>query len=119
MIRVRFRRRRDRTVGFTAAGHAGAAEHGRDLVCAAVSALTQNCAQALRRVASADVRVRQAPGYLDCRLRSEPSAATETLFEALRWGLYDLALDHPDFVQFERRPASRRVERPARSIGRS
>lgn len=40
-----------RTVGFTSAGHANCGEAGEDIVCSAISALTQTCYLGLVRVA--------------------------------------------------------------------
>ncbi len=43
-------RRRGRTVGFTSTGHANCGEEGEDIVCSAISALTQTCYLGLVRV---------------------------------------------------------------------
>ena len=43
MVTVTMLRQKGRTVGFTSAGHAGYGEAGEDLVCSAVSAVTQTC----------------------------------------------------------------------------
>lgn len=43
MVTVTMLRQKGRTVGFTSAGHAGCGEAGEDLVCSAVSAVTQTC----------------------------------------------------------------------------
>ena len=40
--------------GFLCAGHAAYADEGQDIVCAAVSALTETCVNALERVAKAE-----------------------------------------------------------------
>ena len=39
-----------RTVGFTSTGHAGYGEAGEDIVCSAISALTQTCYLGLTQV---------------------------------------------------------------------
>lgn len=43
--------------GFRASGHAGYAEYGSDIVCAAISALTESTAMGLQDVVRAKVRV--------------------------------------------------------------
>ena len=43
MVTVTMLRQKGRTVGFTSTGHAGYGEAGEDLVCSAVSAVTQTC----------------------------------------------------------------------------
>ncbi len=40
-------------MGFTAKGHSGFSEYGTDIVCAAVSALTQSCAKGILNVVGA------------------------------------------------------------------
>jgi len=47
MNKVSFNLKNEKYVGFTAVGHTGYAEHGKDIVCAAVSVLTQSTANAL------------------------------------------------------------------------
>ena len=44
-------------LGFRASGHAGYAEYGSDVVCAAISALTESTAMGLNEVVRAKVRV--------------------------------------------------------------
>ena len=43
MVTIMMLRQNGRTVGFTSTGHAGCGEAGEDLVCSAVSAVTQTC----------------------------------------------------------------------------
>ena len=50
MVTVTMLRRGGQTVGFTSAGHAGCGEAGRDVVCSAVSAITQTCVLGLTNV---------------------------------------------------------------------
>lgn len=64
-----------RRLELKAKGHAKAGEHGKDLVCAAISALVQTLAQYLEdtnaagdyRHESGDVAIRAAPGLLKRR----------------------------------------------------
>ena len=50
MVTVTMLRRSGHTVGFASAGHAGYGEAGEDIVCSAISALTQTCALGLTNV---------------------------------------------------------------------
>ena len=43
MVTVTMLRRQGRTVGFNSTGHANCGEAGEDIVCSAISALTQTC----------------------------------------------------------------------------
>lgn len=50
MVTVTMLRKNGHTVGFTSAGHAGCGEAGEDVVCSAVSAITQTCVLGLTNV---------------------------------------------------------------------
>ena len=47
--------------GFACEGHAGYAASGSDIICAAISALTATCANALESVAGIRVKVKRRP----------------------------------------------------------
>ena len=68
--------RDERPLGFTAKGHTGYAEHGEDIVCAAVSALTQTAYLGLTELADAETEFASRDGEL--RLRLSPSVEGET-----------------------------------------
>lgn len=59
-----FRDERDCVSGFSARGHADYERHGKDIVCAAVSAVLQAAHLGLSTYAKADVDAKQAPGEL-------------------------------------------------------
>ena len=100
--------------GFSVRGHAGYAEAGSDIVCAAVSALTTTCVNAMESVAGilphvtggtdgalgAEIpRDLTAPQFHDCQV----------LLGALRQGLADLVEGYPRYVSLsieERRETS-------------
>lgn len=66
MLEVTFYRDRlDRVSGFLARGHADYEEHGKDIVCAAVSAVLQAARLGLISHAKANVTARQVPGELE------------------------------------------------------
>ena len=50
MVTVTMLRKDKRTVGFTSNGHANHGEAGEDIVCSAISALTQTCCLGLVQV---------------------------------------------------------------------
>ncbi|MBV8529788.1 MAG: ribosomal-processing cysteine protease Prp [Candidatus Eremiobacteraeota bacterium] len=72
MLEVTFYRDDDgRFAGFCAYGHTDFAEHGEDIVCAAVSAVLQAAALGLAECAQARVESKQASGDLECTLHEE------------------------------------------------
>ena len=65
MVEIRiFRDSRDRLSSFFATGHAGWAEHGQDVVCAAISTALQSAWLGLSEVASVPVAADKADGTL-------------------------------------------------------
>jgi uncharacterized protein len=72
MLEVTFYRdKRDRLCGLRARGHTDFADHGKDIVCAAVSAVLQAAHLGLREHVRAVVTSRQEPGELELRLHDD------------------------------------------------
>lgn len=62
----------DQTIrGFRAAGHTGYGDFGEDIVCAAISVLTQTAVIGLQEVVGIKPTVKIKDGYLDCRLPND------------------------------------------------
>ncbi|MDO4572811.1 MAG: ribosomal-processing cysteine protease Prp [Clostridia bacterium] len=72
MITLTLLKRNGRPAGFRCSGHANRGEYGNDLVCSAVSAITQTCVIGLIDILGlrAEVSADEASG-LDCRLPSD------------------------------------------------
>lgn len=56
--------------GITVEGHAEYAEHGKDIVCAAVSVLAQNLIQSLRDLTRDSISYRVIPGHIDIEFKN-------------------------------------------------
>ncbi len=75
--------------GFTFLGHAGYAEHGSDIVCAAVSVLvinTLNSIEAFTKDVPA-VRMEEKEGRIECRFLERVSKETVLLLDSMVLGL--------------------------------
>lgn len=91
--------------GFEASGHAGYGVSGSDIVCAAISALTQATAGGLSEVVKAPVQTRmdEDTGYLSCMI--EKSASPDTLKNAqillvtLKMALTEISRDYPGTIR--------------------
>lgn len=100
--------------GFSVRGHAGYAEAGSDIVCAAVSTLTTTCINAMESVAKVTPRVTGGTdGALGAVIPKDITAAQlhdcQVLLGALRQGLADLVEGYPRYVSLsieERRETS-------------
>ena len=103
MVTLTMLRRGGRTVGFVSTGHAGYGEAGEDIVCSAISALTQTCFLGLTRVVGLkegeDVfaSVDETKG-MRCELagdtRGEQLEKAELLFLTMEAGLASIAEEY-------------------------
>jgi len=73
MTRIQILMTKEGISGFVAKGHTGYSEHGTDIVCAAVSALTQTAVLGLQEVLGipVDIEIDTEKGYLKCMLPEE------------------------------------------------
>lgn len=99
MIDVQVRRVHGRVTGFTVHGHAGYAPRGEDIVCAAVSALTDTVTLSLLRLAGVAVRVEAREGHLACSLpevlEDDAAERADLLINTLLLGVEEIARAYP------------------------
>ena len=81
-------------VGFKALGHAGYAEEGEDIVCAAISILTINTMNAIETFTDADVSLEtdEEIGFMEYRIY-KPTKETSLLLDTMVLGLKTMADD--------------------------
>lgn len=98
MISVELRRAAAGWSGFRIEGHAGYAESGSDIVCAAVTALAETALLGLERVARIKPLVERRHGFLSCRLpRSAAPRSAEAariILDTMALGLRDIERDY-------------------------
>lgn len=106
MVRVDiYRTARGDVAGFTASGHAGYAPKGSDIVCAAVSVLTQTAVLALPRHArvTPEVAVDDEEGFLTCRLPRDldpvQAERAQIILESMVTGLFEIAREYGDYIE--------------------
>ena len=82
--------------GFVSSGHSGFARRGRDIGCAAISALTITAVNSIEQIAKADADVKQdvRTGRISLHLKSEPTEKTETILRSLLLGLKGIEADY-------------------------
>ena len=105
-------RRQGRTVGFTSAGHANYGEAGEDIVCSAISALTQTCYLGLVQVvglkegAQVAVSIDETKG-MTCVLADDTSGEqlekAELLFLTMEAGLASIAEEYRKALKIRHR----------------
>ena len=94
-----------RLLGFEARGHTGYAHAGEDIVCAAVSALTQAALYGLTEVVAAPVKYEQRNNGAMLKVLFRPEATVEAveggqvLLKTLQGSLQAIARDYPRNVR--------------------
>ncbi|BCJ94967.1 hypothetical protein acsn021_25360 [Anaerocolumna cellulosilytica] len=83
-------------IGFNSLGHAGYADSGQDIVCAAVSALIINTVNSIEHFTTDtfDLKQNQKKGQIDFRIVSELSNESNLLLNSLFLGLQGIAEDY-------------------------
>lgn len=89
MTEITLFRKNGRAVGFMAQGHTGYADDGSDIVCAAISALTQAAVIGLNEVIGLQTALEIEDGYIYCML---PKAVSEKAWHDAELILNTLAL---------------------------
>ena len=89
--------------GFTCSGHANRGKYGNDLVCSAVSAITQTCVLGFTEVLKLDPCVRIDDDGIDCRLSLKMDEAvqekTTLLMQTMCAGLAAVEEAYPGTIQ--------------------
>lgn len=82
--------------GFTVQGHANYDEYGFDIVCSAISAISQSVAITLKKYAK--VKVSVSGGWVSVDLET-PTKETSMLLDVLRLGLIEIEKEYPKHLQ--------------------
>jgi uncharacterized protein YsxB (DUF464 family) len=93
MIKVKIWRDGGRITACEVTGHAGAGEKGKDIVCAAVSALAETALLGLVRYVGVrlDYKVVRRPAMLAFALEGAPNDKTDAILETMLLGLAEIA----------------------------
>lgn len=100
---------------YSISGHSNYAEHGSDIVCAAVSALAQTTLISLVEVCgleekSIDYKIDDQLGLLDVSLPKDIEASklekSQILLKSLVVGMYSIIESYPDYINLEHRRCS-------------
>jgi uncharacterized protein YsxB (DUF464 family) len=85
--------------GFSVSGHANTAPHGQDIVCAAVSALTQTAVLGLEGYLQHSIILEIAHGKLEVELKDLPNQLTEAILATMLLGLLEIEKINPQSVR--------------------
>ena len=103
MIQVIYHRNYNR---LTVTGHAGSAEPGHDLVCAAASTLAYTLAANVANMADARqvrgpiIKMDAGDTEISCNPRHNLKATVTLVFDSICVGFSMLAHDHPEYISY-------------------
>lgn len=91
-----------RIKGFVVTGHANFSEYGKDIVCAAVSAIAQTALIGLQQYFGTAVQFQQTPGKLSCTvpdLEPKEYAIAEAILKTMYWGLRNIETQYSKHIR--------------------
>lgn len=110
MIRITFYKRKDDIQEINLTGHAGFADNGYDIVCAAVSSQVISIENSLQHLLGIEVEteVNEVEGgylhlALPAHLPKEAKQEAQLLLRHLEFALEVLAENYPEFIQIKRK----------------
>lgn len=105
MIKITFFKNKEFLIGFEISGHSGYAERGSDIVCAAVSSMTQMAVVGLEKILKLKVNVRkdEKNGYLICKLSKQLNeiVKAQEILNTLKISLKDIVEDYKKYLSME------------------
>ena len=87
--------------GFIVSGHANYAEKGKDIVCAAVSTLTETFIDSWGKLTDEKIKVHKEAGDVRIEYEKERSDVAETLIRSFLIGVRGVRDAYPDHVQLD------------------
>ncbi|WP_369710412.1 ribosomal-processing cysteine protease Prp [Leptotrichia sp. HSP-334] len=109
MIKIKIKREKNRIVYFKISEHADYANHGEDIVCAAVSSVSQMTLNGILEILKLNGKVKyeiDESGKLICDLQNsnlsdEEFKKVDILTESMYSYLKDIVYEYKEFVKFE------------------
>ena len=90
MITVTVTKKNNSYTEFTSKGHAGYAEEGQDIICAAVSVLVINTVNSLETLTLDQISVKEKDGYVSFTFTESVSEGGTLLMDSLVLGLTEI-----------------------------
>ena len=100
MTTIKFFKNREKFIGFECSGHTGYAKAGNDILCSAVSALTQSAVLGIVDVLGIEGEFDKEDGFLRF-FPNKITDETELIFKVLYNSLSDLMKDNEKYIQVE------------------
>ncbi|MCI6018811.1 MAG: ribosomal-processing cysteine protease Prp [Blautia sp.] len=91
MIKITVKKRNGSYISFVSSGHAGFAQEGYDIVCAAVSALIINTVNSIEKFTEDSIEAEEKDGYVSFRFMKPVTEKGTLLMDSLVLGLTDIS----------------------------
>ena len=107
MTKIKFFKVQDGYKGFECSGHTGYARSGKDILCAAISSITQSCVMGITKVLNIGAKVIKDDdsGYLKIELPKdldkENFSKSQVLLETLYISILDLMEGYSKYISME------------------
>lgn len=107
MIKVEIKRQTGKIHSFLVSGHAETAEHGEDIVCAAVSGIVQTALLGLSTHLERELTLVHRHGEAGATLKDIPDQRTEDILGTMVLGLAAIQKEYPKTIQLQETPANK------------
>ena len=107
MTKIKFFKVQDGYNGFECSGHTVYAKSGKDILCAAISSITQSCVMGITKVLKINAKVNKDDdsGYLKIELpnnlNKEDFIKSQVLFDTLYISILDLMEGYSKYISME------------------
>ncbi|MGI6072034.1 MAG: ribosomal-processing cysteine protease Prp [Lachnospiraceae bacterium] len=101
MIRVSIYKKSGLYEGFAVTGHSGYNEFGKDIICAAVSALVINTVNSIENFTedAFELTSDEEQGMIEVRFKSEPGHDSRLLLDSMVQGLEGVRKESKDYIE--------------------
>lgn len=100
MTKIYFTQKEGKYIGFKVSGHTGKAEHGKDVLCAAISAVSQMAVYTVCEVLKEKAKLEIRDGFLSLNLQN-PSSGSQTVLEGLYGSLKSICENEKKYLKLE------------------
>lgn len=98
MINVTVKKRQNDFLSLKVKGHAGFAEEGSDIICAAVSALTINLVNSLEKFTNVSFDLKEDDGFVEVIFNDKLSNEATLLMNSYLLGIEDILSENADYI---------------------
>lgn len=107
MTNIKILTKNNDIVSFVVSGHTGYADYGKDIVCSAVSSITQSACLGIKKVLKINAVIKKdnKSGYLELKLPKDLSQQklqeAQIILKTMQLSLTDLLSSYSDYIKLE------------------